>query len=749
MKRPRLRRCRPVLAVVLISLIALLTSSLMGQTEVLKSLAMENNLLPWNELFGQSEPSQASAISIVWEMAKDSNDLGSMISQLAFGKMLQIEAMERHGIKTELVLATAPSLLLRDCFPGFVSEARVLRNHDELYDRKAEQARKLGAKSVLLEPTADVWEDGLELLSQLVKISSFQTNGEISSPFIQINTHQSYPALHQWHRLAQLVEFARLDEEKCCTLPNPSNSDSILLLEDDTRIQSIHIPSFFNRTRNWEWVTIVHDDSTPALYAPLREAGFAPHAIHDQIPGAFSSVARYCLAQHARGELVGLWEDAPLTFWAALSNHYNTMGSNKTKTKVRLLGKKLPPRISYDRDDPREMMSFEVMPSLTEIPPQKPAQEQREIVRSVSTDTGRSSAEAPAAKSGLLGTPSTPVTIVIHVSGEMGNMISKISYGYGLKWMLEEDHNIHSEILLQHQKLSKWRQASMNVQRCFPAAREWSFEAANTVEYEDRERQQKTWMRENYDYFHFKNPCEREDCIQDQLSFMVKQLHNTSGRPSIEDNYNISMPYICSDEYASISYFNDRYAARILNMWKFDIDNPECCAERVDPDEVAFHIRGFLGEMPRRGRRLGYEELSPAKVANELLGSLKAGDKVALAGRLAPDLMINYTLALEARDLIVRFIDGQSPTQDFCFLMSAKKDFTGFAMSTYAVWAAYLGNATKPRLYSVKSPDRITRLGEDEYFFRYHWTAPEMKRVVFEEYNSEEQDKVEMTSKRT
>jgi len=345
----------------------------------------------------------------------------------------------------------------------------------------------------------------------------------------------------------------------------------------------------------------------------------------------------------------------------------------------------------------------------------------------------------------LLGTPSNPLTILIYVTGEMGNMISKITYGYALQWLLQEEHNTTTEIILRNQGNGKWKQASLNVQKCFPVSRNWSFTAGNTAEFELRNEQQKTWMVENYDYLHFSAApgCQSEECIREKVGFLVKNLHNTTGKPDIGGNYNISLPFVYADEFAMVSYFNNRYAARILDMWKYDVNNPVCCDVKVDPDESVLHIRHFLGEMPRKGRRMGYEELSPTKLANELLAHLKPGDKVAFASRFPPEYMSNYSDAMKARGFQVRQTPLQSPTQDLCSLMSARKEFVGYSMSSYAVWAAYLGNATRARLYSVKSPDRIARLGEDGYFYRYNWTNPTMERVVFEEYNSEEQDQYE------
>ena len=691
-------------------------------------------------------------ISIVVELSDENSDLGSALSMLAFAKMLQIEAETKHQINTEVILTKEPNVLLRDCFPSIMSQVRILQDPEEVVARSAQQKTNMGSKAVFLEPTGDKWEDGLELL----KISYQQTDGEITLPFIHLSQHQPTPAMHQWRHLRELVDFVKLDEAQCCTLPHALPSDSVLMLEDDTQLQPEQAPLLFQHgNKSSDHVTIVYTNATvPSIYAPLRNASLVPHPIHRDVPGGLSVVSRYCLAQNAIRELVGL-AGSPLTMWAAFTSHYNAASSNTTAS-IRLLSKTLPPKMSYDKDDPRAYISLELLPSLskshesqvTPAPPQNdatlastPSPQETAAEPNNSTATSKS-------RRGPLGSPTNTLTIVIHNSGEMGNHLSKLTYGYAIQWILQEEHNITTEILLQHQDASKWVKAAENVQRCFPVSRGWSFGAANTDEFKVRKQQQERWMRSKNDYFHFNPVCDQQECIRDKLDFIVKNLHNATGIPTTEDNYNISLPYIYSDDYATISYFNDRYAQRIKEFWQFDVDNPDCCAVMADPDESVLHIRNFLIEMPRRGRRKGYEELSPHKVANELFGHLNAGDKVAFTSRLPAEYMINYTTALEARGLKVRVTEGQNPMQDFCFLLSARKEFAGFSMSSYAVWAAYLGNATKSRVYSVKSPDRIARLGEDGYFFRYNWTDPTMQEnVVFEEYNSEEQDTVEKKQK--
>ena len=44
----------------------------------------------------------------------------------------------------------------------------------------------------------------------------------------------------------------------------------------------------------------------------------------------------------------------------------------------------------------------------------------------------------------------SPITIVIQLGGGMANHLSELSFGYALKWTLEDNHNISSNIVLRH-----------------------------------------------------------------------------------------------------------------------------------------------------------------------------------------------------------------------------------------------------------------------------------------------------------
>jgi hypothetical protein len=153
---------------------------------------------------------------------------------------------------------------------------------------------------------------------------------------------------------------------------------------------------------------------------------------------------------------------------------------------------------------------------------------------------------------------------------------------------------------------------------------------------------------------------------------------------------------------------------------------------------VRQHFRNFVHEMPRKARRKGYEELSPNQTARELFGHLQAGDKVAITTRFEKEDARPYVDALQRRGLQVRVIAGQTDREDFCCLIKAQKELVGSAASTFVLWAAYIGNTSNVRIYSVDSPDRRAALGDENIFFHYNWTHPDLKsRISFELYKAD------------
>lgn len=99
-----------------------------------------------------------------------------------------------------------------------------------------------------------------------------------------------------------------------------------------------------------------------------------------------------------------------------------------------------------------------------------------------------------------------------------------------------------------------------------------------------------------------------------------------------------------------------------------------------------------------------FDEASPNQTASQLFGHLQPGDKVAITSRYINNLTLDYVRALEHRGLQVRVISNQTGIQDFCFLKRAQKELVGSSMSTFARWAAILGDAQRVQLYVTDTP---------------------------------------------
>jgi hypothetical protein len=98
---------------------------------------------------------------------------------------------------------------------------------------------------------------------------------------------------------------------------------------------------------------------------------------------------------------------------------------------------------------------------------------------------------------------------------------------------------------------------------------------------------------------------------------------------------------------------------------------------------------------------------------------LKKGDKVVITTRFYDDpILEEHVNALQSRGIQVRIVGRQNDktkerqgVEDFCFLLRAKKELVGSARSTFALWAAVLGQAENIRLYTIKSPALKFRFG--------------------------------------
>ena len=312
-----------------------------------------------------------------------------------------------------------------------------------------------------------------------------------------------------------------------------------------------------------------------------------------------------------------------------------------------------------------------------------------------------------------------------YLTGEFGNNLGTLTFAYSLKFWLEEEYGIHANVVPKRWKHGNWKVRTMQpLQKCIPISRNWDFETAYKPEVEILSQEQvQRWP------FLEKAPYKTEAEVNEYLSKFKEILLSGEARPP---NDTISFPFIFADNLAWEGPHADRYYDKLRQTFQWD---PACCKLKPDPDETVFHFRGFITEMPRRGMDLGFEELDENVAANELLGHLQPGDKVAIISRFANHNETQlYADAMERRGLTVRIIKGQSGVEDFCFMMEAKKEAVGTGMSTFAFWSSYFGNATSVKLYSVNSPR--TRASRIQTQHSYDFKNPVLaSRFQFDVYN--------------
>jgi hypothetical protein len=355
-----------------------------------------------------------------------------------------------------------------------------------------------------------------------------------------------------------------------------------------------------------------------------------------------------------------------------------------------------------------------------------------------------------------------PISVVVQLSGEMGNNLHKIAFGRALQNLAKERYRMDTQLVFRRQERGgKWVFAKKDIQQCFPNLRHVDFQLGNSDEFDTRRSQQANWLgRDAFQLLQLQNGINSSH-IDKGLEYLHHLVANRTDRTIMEPpNANISLPFIYSLAFVDYSLI-DRYYNDFRELFTFD--ELACCNLVPDADESVFvskkvqtlsfcgcmlcypnhgsylvyhlllslcqHFRNYIAELPRKWKSKGYEELSANQTANELFEHLQPGEKVAIVSRLQTLNTLAYADALKERGLEVRSISQLTGVQDFCFLLNTKRDLAGHARSTFLLWSAFLGNATTNWLYSIDSPSTRKALG-DEYFLQYNWTHPELQSRV-------------------
>ncbi len=175
------------------------------------------------------------------------------------------------------------------------------------------------------------------------------------------------------------------------------------------------------------------------------------------------------------------------------------------------------------------------------------------------------------------------ISIVVQLSGELGNCLFKVAFGYAIQRILWDDYAIHSHLVLRHQDSSKWRRARRDMQACFPRFRSMDFTLGNSIEFQKRLLQQEEWLgTENASKLVIAGK------IHEGLSFL-KELLEHSNSVATEPSANISLPFIQTTAFANLTHV-DAYYHGLRRLFTFD--DEACCGVVPELDEVVFVSAG-------------------------------------------------------------------------------------------------------------------------------------------------------------
>ena len=331
--------------------------------------------------------------------------------------------------------------------------------------------------------------------------------------------------------------------------------------------------------------------------------------------------------------------------------------------------------------------------------------------------------------------PNQTLSILVQLSGEMGNNIDKIGHGICMQEWLQDEFNTPSTLYFRHQNAGKWTKGRHNTVACFPWTRQFNFAAGNTPSIERFFKSPPEWYSPMMQ-INSENATEIHEALRFSVQLWRENIANGTAfaNATTHDGTPLSQPFLHSKRFVHLHVCMDKYFDVIRERFQFDKE--ACCDQVPAANETVFHFRNFLGEMVKRGKYLGFEELNPNDTAKLLFANLKAGDRVAITARARDSRAAQpYIDALAKRNISGRVVTSKADVNDFCFLQQAQRELVGHAISTFVTWAGILNNVSAPvRLYSINS-FATRKAWHGNWFFSYNWTHPGLRdRISYEGY---------------
>jgi len=283
--------------------------------------------------------------------------------------------------------------------------------------------------------------------------------------------------------------------------------------------------------------------------------------------------------------------------------------------------------------------------------------------------------------------PTIRTRLLIHLSGEFGNIWSQLSAARALALEFSA-HSYTVEWVIRNQGrlpvyARKWKPAVAQLQSCFPWLSSWNFSAGNTPYYtqsiqhyrhylkqpqpepsqppkvppfvgvanavrDNQTHPQEAWL---FPYWHalayandHNNATQFDHMVQRLLEDAQRQRQRQ--REQQEDDDATILLYVNSMINDATHFLYRRHLAQD-QLWnappaccRLDHPNATTATTRLQPypNETVFHWRGFAHEIPTRSQAdIIYQEASPTIVATRLLAHLSPGSRVALVGPPHPE----------------------------------------------------------------------------------------------------------------
>jgi hypothetical protein len=337
------------------------------------------------------------------------------------------------------------------------------------------------------------------------------------------------------------------------------------------------------------------------------------------------------------------------------------------------------------------------------------------------------------------------IPIVIQLSGEFGNHLSKIAAGVGIAAMIHNYNNRSSGGITAERYLfttnihirkqdhtTKGESALLIIQQCFPNlvqlqpnkndgdasddASSWSTRFPPALA-------SKTKNRKHDDPYDGIN-SNRDSVVDTTLHHIIHDAvhayvtaNNTSGIENATTLSYFQTPFTLYSDHL-VGFFDvymDRYYDFYRQLFVIDSNHPDCgCTDsdvvphpQPDWDEIVFYYRGYKTELPKKFKRLGFDEIHPNVLVSYLMETRRyqpSTDRIAIVSRF-PLHTVQYVEALKKAGFNVRVIgltDDMSTVtnsvasimHDFCFLRHGQRELIGPIRSTFFMWASTLAEHT-------------------------------------------------------